>query len=191
VPEFRYEPIPEMSEAEIYAALAADDPEVLLYAVLSAALYGEPVWAAQVCAQLATHGHFNVRGNALLGFAHLARLHGGLGLDRSRVEPLIRAGLEDPDAYVRGHAGDAADDVAHYLGWRLRPNPLQDWHDGLPVAGARFMVNDRVMVVGDDQQGEQATVVWLLEVEPAPLYLVELASGRDIQVYEQALRPVG
>ena len=188
--EFRYEPIREMPEAEVAAAIAADDPEVLLHAVLSAALYGEPHWAAEVCAQLATHAHFNVRGNALLGFGHLARLHGGIALQRTIVEGLLRAGLEDGHPYVRGHAGAATDDVAHFLGWRLRSDPIQDWHDGLPVPGVRFMLNDRVEVV-DGEHAEQATVVVLFEIQPVPRYLIELASGRcERQAYEHALRPV-
>jgi hypothetical protein len=114
----QYEPIPEYSREEIRAALERDDSSALLYAVLSAALYDpELEWAEALCVRLATHAHFNVRGNALLGFGHLARLHGRL--DRAKVQPLIEAGLHDADDYVRGHANDAADDVEHFLGWRL------------------------------------------------------------------------
>jgi hypothetical protein len=32
-------------------------------------------WGEGVCARLANHEHFNVRGNAILGFGHLARIH--------------------------------------------------------------------------------------------------------------------
>lgn len=113
-----YEPIPKYSREEIRDALEGDDPGKLWYAVLSAALYDADVeWAQELCVRLATHPHFNVRGNALLGFGHLARLHGRL--DREKVQPLIEAGLRDSDNYVRGHAVDAANDTEHYLGWRI------------------------------------------------------------------------
>ena len=77
-------------------------------------------WAERICLDLASHNHFNVRGNAILGFGHLARIHGQL--DRSVVLPIIEAGLVDSHDYVRGHANDAADDIEHFLGWSvLRP----------------------------------------------------------------------
>ena len=57
-----------------------------------------------------------IRGNALVGFGHVARRFGSL--DRQAVEPLICTGLIDPDPYVRGHANSAVDDVAQFLGWR-------------------------------------------------------------------------
>jgi hypothetical protein len=70
-----------------------------------------------VCLRLSGHPHFNVRGNAILGFGHLARTCGAL--DEGRVKPLIERALKDTDEYVRGQANAAADDLAHYLGWRI------------------------------------------------------------------------
>jgi hypothetical protein len=114
----QYEPIPKYSREQIRAALERDDPADLLHAVLAAALYDpELEWAEALCLRLATHPNFTVRGNALLGFGHLARLHGRL--DRAKVQPVIQAGLHDSDDYVRGHANDAADDAEHFLGWRF------------------------------------------------------------------------
>jgi len=113
-----YEPIPELSVDEVEAAIRRNLPRELLTAVLSAAVYGRDLeWAQGVCLRLATHEHFNVRGNAIVGFGHLARLHGRL--DRAVVLPIIEAGLADPDEYVRGHADSAADDVEHFLGWSV------------------------------------------------------------------------
>ena len=69
---------------------------------------------------IASHPHFNVRGNAVLGFSHLARRFGRLD---SAAREIIEAGLRDGDSYVRGHANAAADDVQHFLGWKVvRPN---------------------------------------------------------------------
>lgn len=116
----KYEAIPRMSRHEVEAAIGRDRPEELLYAVLSAALYAEDgSWAQTVCLRLARHPDPNVRGNALLGFAHIARLH--RALDRQALTSVV-AGFQDPDPYVRGHALDAADDLRHFLGWHI-PQP--------------------------------------------------------------------
>lgn len=69
---------------------------------------------------LSSHPHFNLRGNAVLGFGHIARVHGQL--DENVVHPIIAAALRDPDAYVRGQASCAADDTAFFLGWKFDAN---------------------------------------------------------------------
>lgn len=114
----KYEAIAELNREQIEAAIGRNEPNELLRAVLSAALYLDDWEVAQeICIKLATHDHFNVRGNAFLGFAHIARIHGKL--DERSVRPLITNGLKDPDEYVRGHAVDAADDIYHFLGWEF------------------------------------------------------------------------
>jgi hypothetical protein len=115
----RYEDIPALTKAEIVEGLDRADPEELKTMVLSAALaVDDRPWAQTVCLKLATHPEPGVRGNAILGLGHLARIHGRL--DRELVEPAICGALNDPDAYVRGHADAAANDVATFLGWQLR-----------------------------------------------------------------------
>ncbi|HZU31954.1 MAG TPA: hypothetical protein VFB79_12620 [Candidatus Angelobacter sp.] len=114
----KYEPIPVLSKTEIENAIRRDDPQELPYAVLSAALYSsDQEWAQDVCLRLAQHSHFNIRGNAILGFGHIARIH--RNLDQPRIRPLIEQALFDPHAYVRGHAEDAADDIEHFLHWKI------------------------------------------------------------------------
>ena len=111
-----YEPIPIWTPTDIEAALVRDHPPELCLAVLSAALYGtDPVWSESICVRLAQHSDENVRGNAVLGFGHIARLHGRL--TRSLVQPIIEQALADQSAYVRGHADSAADDVKTFLKW--------------------------------------------------------------------------
>jgi hypothetical protein len=102
----------------VEAAVGRDRPDELLHVPLMVSL-GPPdcAWAQEICIRLATHPHFNVRGNAVLGFGHLARTCGAL--DEERVLPLVRAALRDPHEYVRGQAHSAAGDVAHFLGWHL------------------------------------------------------------------------
>jgi hypothetical protein len=114
----KYGEIPELSVYAVEAAIRRNEPQELLFAVLSAALYGSSLeWAEDVCRRLATHEHFNVRGNAILGFGHLARIHGRL--DQSTAMPIIEAGMVDSHEYVRGQAHGAADDVEHFLGWSI------------------------------------------------------------------------
>ena len=103
-----------ISVAEAEAAIVRNDPAELYLVPISVSLYAEDFeWAQGVCLRLADHPHGNVRGNALLGFGHLARRF--RRLDRIRIEPLIRKGLQDTDDFVRGQADAAADDIAHFL----------------------------------------------------------------------------
>ncbi|WP_437734245.1 hypothetical protein [Sorangium sp. So ce1335] len=106
------------TRADVEAVIARGEPAELLHVPLVVSL--DPpgrVWAEQICLRLAAHPSPNVRGNALLGLGHLARIF--RSLHRRRAQPVIEAGLQDPDPYVRGQAGAAADDVAWYLGWVL------------------------------------------------------------------------
>jgi len=114
----KYEPIEPQSKDEIESAILRNDPNELLYAVLAAALHSDdPNWAEEICLRLAKHEHFNVRGNAILGFGHIARIH--QLLNEGRVKPLIEAALKDESEYVRGQAHAAADDVGFFLKWKV------------------------------------------------------------------------
>lgn len=108
----KYREIQAMSYQAVRDALVRSDPEELAIVVISAALYGEYSWAVEVCIELARHLDKNVRGNALLGFGHLVRIH--RMLDRQVVEPLVSSGLFDQDDYVRGQANAARDDIEDF-----------------------------------------------------------------------------
>ena len=113
-----YEAIKEYSRDEIENAISKDDPNELLYAVLSVALYSEDSgYAEKICVQLSNHTHFNVRGNAILGFSHIARIHDKL--NEKLVKPIIIKALKDENKYVRGHADCAKDDIKQFLGWKF------------------------------------------------------------------------
>ena len=112
-----YEPIPKLGADQIKDCIARDDPDELLVAVLSAALYEDHDFAENTCIKLARHDNFNIRGNALLGFAHIARIDGKLS--EPDVRPLLEMGLVDPNEYVRDQAKDAKDDIEHFLGWKF------------------------------------------------------------------------
>jgi len=102
--------------AEIEAVIAADDPEELLGVIIDLAMSAEdPEWAEDCCIRLARHSDTNVRGNAIVGFAHLAERFGDL--DREKVEPIITAALTDPKEYVREQAEVAKTVLSESLGW--------------------------------------------------------------------------
>ena len=118
----KYGVIAQRSKAEVESAILINDPEELLYAVLSAALYADDSeWAEDICLRLSSHEHFNVRGNAVLGLGHIARIHGAL--DELKAKPVIEGALKDENAYVKGQANAAADDVEFFLKWKVeRPD---------------------------------------------------------------------
>jgi hypothetical protein len=100
------------SEAELVISRNIDTE--LLYVPISVSMYSDDLpWAEGICIRLSDHKDVTVRGNAVLGFGHLARRFGTLNL--AAVEPIIAAALDDPDEYVRGQAVDAFDDVQHYV----------------------------------------------------------------------------
>ena len=113
----RYEAIPEWSHAQVEEALRNNDPDALRYAVIAISMYDRDWHYAQaLCVRLSTHPDCNVRGNAILGFGHISRVHHQL--DRALVQPIIEAALTDAHEYVRGHAWDAAEETSHFLGWQ-------------------------------------------------------------------------
>jgi hypothetical protein len=112
----KYEEITEWSRAAVDQALRDNDVEALLVAVIAVSMY-DPEWryAQDLCIRLSSHAHYNVRGNAVLGFGHISRVH--RQLDREIVQPIIRAALRDDNAYIRGQAYCAMDDTENFLKW--------------------------------------------------------------------------
>jgi hypothetical protein len=116
-----------MTLARISAALERNDPQELLHIPIALSMEppedDHPRYAEMICRQLARHADPNVRGNALLGFGHLART-AGIFWKPKEVRALVEAGLADPDDYVRGQSNAAADDLRHFLKWKLKkPKP--------------------------------------------------------------------
>lgn len=111
------------SVSSITVALARNNADELLHLPIALSLNPpedeHPGYAERICRQLARHAHPNVRGNALLGFGHLART-AGVVREPDEVRALVEAGLADPDPYVSGQAEAAADDLEHFLQWTLK-----------------------------------------------------------------------
>lgn len=108
------------TERDVEAVLDRADPQELLCVPIVVGMNAancDPGWAEKICLQLASHRHFNVRGNAILGLGHIARTC--RALDAKTAVPVITAALQDESEFVRGHAVSAAEDLGVYLGIRL------------------------------------------------------------------------
>jgi hypothetical protein len=113
----RYEGLEPLDRGDAEAAERRNDPEELYRVVISVARYGDPSWAEDFLVRLTSHVDPTFRGNAVLGFGHLARLH--RKLDLARVIPIVRAALADADLHVHGHAQSAQDDIEGFLSVRF------------------------------------------------------------------------
>jgi hypothetical protein len=105
------------SREQVEQVIARDEPEEVLHAPIVVGMNAPDCgreWAESVCFRLARHEHFNVRGNAVLGLAHIARTCRALNTEIAI--PLVSRALEDPHEYVRSHASSAVEDLEHYLG---------------------------------------------------------------------------
>lgn len=99
-------------------AIQANDAGVLGPMIIAAALYEDDFDTAyDACVQLSSHPDEVVRGNAILGLGHLARLFGRLG---DEAPAIVTRGLLDASNYVRGQAHAAAGDLQHFLGIEVR-----------------------------------------------------------------------
>jgi hypothetical protein len=115
-PRRKYEEISPSDHQAVEQALRDDVPEVLWRVVIAVSMHDDNWrYAQDLCIRLAAHAHFNVRGNAVLGFGHIARVHGQL--DQALVQPIIQAALHDPSDYIRGQAVSAVDDTEFFLKW--------------------------------------------------------------------------
>jgi hypothetical protein len=109
-----YSDVSEYSRERVIEALERDDPEELLQVAISVSMYFPGFeFAQQVCVQPASHEHCNVRGNAVLGFGHIARRF------RRLVKPLVEGALKSGNKYVNGQPWAASDDIAHFWGWEI------------------------------------------------------------------------
>ena len=102
------------TKEQVETVIKRDDVDEVLYAPIVATM--DPpdfAWSEAICIQLANHEHYNVRGNAILGFGHLARIFGRAS-DQART--LVSKALGDGHDFVSGHAHSARDDIEHYTG---------------------------------------------------------------------------
>lgn len=111
-----YKEIRPLSREEVAEAVKRNEPESQSRAVIAVVLHElDHEFAQELCVRLSKHPHFNVRGNAILGFGHLARIH--RHLNQAIVQPIVAAALCDPNDFIRGQAHAACDDTAFFLNW--------------------------------------------------------------------------
>jgi hypothetical protein len=121
----KYESLEPVTHEQADAVARGGDTHALSRIAVSIALADDDLdWSTAFLLSLARHENANVRGNALLGFGHLARRFRAIA-NTASVAAAITAGLADADAFVRGQADAAADDFQHFIG------PLASF-DGAP-----------------------------------------------------------
>lgn len=101
------------------------NPEEILYIpiIISVNVKGcGREWVENICIELAAHSNFNVRGNAILAFGHIARLSGELNV--KQILPIVEKAMEDEYEYVRTHAEAAACDFENYLNISMKKAEL-------------------------------------------------------------------
>ena len=99
-------------------AINRNDTALLPSMIIATVLYEDDFdFARTACIRLCSHDNETIRGNAILGFGHLARLFGRQG---EQEIALVKRALHDPSAYVRGQANAAAGDLKHFLGVDVR-----------------------------------------------------------------------
>jgi hypothetical protein len=112
----KYESLESVTHEQAEAVARGGDAHALSRVAIAVALGDEDLeWSAAFLLGLVTSESANVRGNALLGFGHLARRFRALP-DAAAVAAAITAGLRDVDAFVRGQADAAADDFRQFVG---------------------------------------------------------------------------
>jgi len=101
---------------QVEDAIRRDDPSELVDLIVDVALEADEWnWAQACCVQLTRHRSAMVRGNAVLGFGHIARRFGRL--DPNLVKRLVDRALHDRSEYVREQAESAAEDIETFLSW--------------------------------------------------------------------------
>jgi hypothetical protein len=113
-----YQEVREYSQEEALACANGDMPCDLHVVVVGVAFYEvDADFAEEFCLRLVSHDSDNVRGNAILGFGHIARRFGKL--ESEQIRSLVERALKDESDYVRGQAWAAASDITHFLGWSI------------------------------------------------------------------------
>jgi hypothetical protein len=96
------------------AGMTKEAAEALIGLVMYSNAY-EP--AESLLLELSKHQDSNVRGNAVLGFGHLARVH---RRSSAKAVEVVTESLRDADGYVRGQANSAADDINLFSDLKVR-----------------------------------------------------------------------
>jgi hypothetical protein len=69
----------------------------------------------------------------------------------------------------------------------MEPHLSPGWYQGRLPPGVAFGLNAPIRVAAGDQAGATGSVIGLIAVSPEPRYLVELASGVDVELGQSSL----
>lgn len=98
---------------EIFQMLQSNDPQQMVDGLLALSLQAhDGAFAQHMMLRYVEHDNENIRGIAILGLGHIARIHGTL--DKASVLPIVEQALQDRSAFVRGHADAAMDDIQFF-----------------------------------------------------------------------------
>ena len=64
----------------------------------------------------------------------------------------------------------------------------QRFLDHQPIPGVVFEHNDYVHVIAGESSGKRGSLVTLVEIEPEPVYLVEIEWGGDVRIPQSQLK---
>jgi hypothetical protein len=119
-----FEPLSDGWTTESIDRMLASGDDTRLHEVPIAISLNPPdcEWAVAICTELADHSDPTVRGNAVLGFGHLARTCPDVPLS-DIVAARLGAALDDAESYVAGQAMSAHEDIVRFRGIVLCESP--------------------------------------------------------------------
>ena len=59
-----------------------------------------------------------------------------------------------------------------------------------PIPGVAYQFGDKVSVISGEQAGEVGRIVALLAIEPSPMYVIELPTGKGLTLLQSDLERV-
>ena len=89
-------------------------------------------------------------------------------------------------------AADFASDPQAHLRWLPRwfdVDVANRWMAGENLDGVAYALNQPILVQHTFEQPQRGSVISLEGLEPEPKYVVELSSGRDVEIFQRHLAP--
>lgn len=115
-----YQVILQLSDAEIHDQLESGEPDQMIQALLSTALYGKNYRESQdLCLAHLDETHADVVNTAILGLGHIVRIHGRLDLEV--VIPQLQTLAAD--LRFMGRVEQTIDDIAVFTGEKVTIAP--------------------------------------------------------------------
>ena len=116
--ERKFIDISEYTDKEIINAIKNDDLDVLIEVCISLGFNHESwKFTQDICLKLSDHKNPLVRGNALYGLAHTARVK--QKLEKNIVKPILLRARKDLDETVRMKAEDSREMINQYMNWNI------------------------------------------------------------------------